>query len=69
MENIEQNRLARQYRLMARLIAKAIPPDEAGFTRAGCDCVCEFCQLPYFNHPKVADGQLVIVCDGRQYKL
>lgn len=66
---VEVNLLAKRYKLMARRIARTIAPDEVGFTRASGHVVCQTCGLTLYDHPPVADGQLVIACDGRQYKL
>jgi hypothetical protein len=59
----------RRVRLMARNIAKQIPPDEMGFHRASGDAICDKCGLILFLHPECRDGLLRVGCDGQQYKL
>lgn len=64
----------RRWQMMARAVGRFVPlrtgSDGLGnWYRAGGDCECSRCGLPYYDHPVCADGQIVTLCNGDQVKL
>ena len=68
-------KLMRGFFLMAKNMAALIPklpggtPGITDFGRAGGDCICKKCGLPYIEHPMGMETWLHLLCDGKQVKL
>lgn len=58
----------RRWQRMARRIGKFVPAGQT-WTRASAACVCPICGLDYIDHPSTSEDQIIVVCDGSQYKL